>query len=269
MTWDLRCGPWQDTLADVECDALIVDAPYSARTHGRHDSGPTVGGSYGRSTHGKQRSGTFICESTRHTYTRRAIEYDGWTPEDVRAFVASWAPRTRGWIVTITDHVLAPVWDAALSDAGRYVFAPLPWVARGSRIRLSGDGPSSWTCWIVVARPRDRAFQRWGTLPGAYIMTGDHHARRGANIVAGAKPPNLMRALIRDYTRPGDLVCDPCAGGGTTLLAAVQEGRRAIGSEMDPETHAKAVERLERKLAQSDLWAACERVKAAEQTDLL
>jgi site-specific DNA-methyltransferase (adenine-specific) len=258
MTWDLRCGRWQDTLAGVECDALIVDAPYSARTHGGHDSGPTVGGN---------RSGPIV-----HSYGvshRRAIEYDGWTPDDVRAFVESWAPRVRGWIVTITDHMLAPVWDAALSDEGRYVFAPLPWVARGSRIRLSGDGPSSWTCWIVVARPRDRAFQRWGTLPGAYVMTGDHHARRGANIVAGAKPPNLMRALVRDYTRPGDLVCDPCAGGGTTLLAAVQEGRRAVGSELDPETHAKAVERIEAKLAQGDLWAACERVKAAEQTDLL
>ena len=53
-----------------------------------------------------------------------------------------------------------------------------------------------------------------------------------------------MRALIRDYSRPGDLVCDPCAGGGTTLLAAVQTGRRAVGSEMDPQTHAKAVQRL-------------------------
>jgi len=259
VSWDLRCGPWQDTLAGVECDALIVDAPYSARTHGGDDSGPTVGGN---------RSGTFTHETGRASY-RRAIEYDGWTPDDVRAFVASWAPRTRGWFVTITDHVLAREWEAAFSNAGRYVFAPLPWVARGSRIRLAGDGPSSWTCWIVVARPRDRAFQRWGTLPGAYVMTGDHHARRGANIVAGAKPPNLMRALVRDYTRPGDLVCDPCAGGGTTLLAAVQEGRRAVGSELDPETHAKAVERIEAKLAQGDLWAACERVKAAEQTDLL
>jgi len=264
VSWDLRCGRWQDTLAGVECDALIVDAPYSARTHGGHDSGPTVGG---------QRSGTFICESTRHTYTRRAIEYDGWTPEDVRAFVASWAPRTRGWIVTITDHVLAREWEAALSNAGRYVFAPLPWVARGSRIRLAGDGPSSWTCWIVVARPRSgedrngRPFSKWGTLPGAYSMTGDHHARRGANIVAGAKPPNLMRALVRDYTRPGDLVCDPCAGGGTTLLAAVQEGRRAVGSEMDPETHAKAVERIERKLAQGGLFRT-PTVPASEQTGL-
>ena len=55
-----------------------------------------------------------------------------------------------------------------------------------------------------------------------------------------------MRALVRDYTRPGDLVCDPCAGGATTLLAAAIEGRRAIGAELDPSTHAKAMRRIAR-----------------------
>jgi len=35
MTADLRLGRYQDALADVpEVDAVIVDAPYSARTHG-------------------------------------------------------------------------------------------------------------------------------------------------------------------------------------------------------------------------------------------
>ena len=244
MSWDLRCGRWQDTLAGVECDALIVDAPYSARTHGGHNSEQGQAG------------------------TRRLLSYEMWTGDDVRALVESWAPRCNGWFVTITDNVLAPVWATALEDAGRYVFAPLPWVAVGSRVRLSGDGPSSWTCWIVVARPRrgedrnGRAFNKWGTLPGAYVLTQD----RGGHI--GGKPAALMRALVNDYTRPGDLVVDPCAGGGTTLLAAVQCGRRAIGSELDPETHAQAVARLKTKLAQADLWAACERVKA-EQADLL
>lgn len=42
----------------------------------------------------------------------------------------------------------------------------------------------------------------------------------------------------------GDLVIDPFAGGGTTLLAAAIEGRRCIGAEFDPETYAKAVRRL-------------------------
>lgn len=53
-----------------------------------------------------------------------------------------------------------------------------------------------------------------------------------------------MRELIRDYTRPGDLIVDPFAGGGTTLLAAAIEGRRCIGAELDPETYRKAVKRL-------------------------
>ena len=55
-----------------------------------------------------------------------------------------------------------------------------------------------------------------------------------------------MRALVRDYSRPGDLVCDPCAGGATTLIAAALEGRRAIGAELDPETYALACARIER-----------------------
>jgi DNA modification methylase len=45
-----------------------------------------------------------------------------------------------------------------------------------------------------------------------------------------------MRALVRDYSRPGDLIVDPCMGSATTILAAVIEGRRAIGAEMDPKT---------------------------------
>jgi len=157
----------------------------------------------------------------------------------VRECVNFFAPRNQGWWVTITDHVLARAWADHLADAGLYVFAPLPWVARGSRVRLAGDGPSSWTCWIVVARPRVAPFTKWGTLPGAYTITQD----RGQAVVGG-KPIALMRALVRDYTRPGDLVCDPCAGGGTTLRAAQLEGRLGVGAEMDPDTYAKAAERL-------------------------
>jgi DNA modification methylase len=53
-----------------------------------------------------------------------------------------------------------------------------------------------------------------------------------------------MRALVRDYSRPGDLVVDPCAGGGTTLAAALLEGRRACGAEVNPHHHREAMNRL-------------------------
>jgi len=42
-------------------------------------------------------------------------------------------------------------------------------------------------------------------------------------MIIGGKPMWLMRALVRDYSRPGNLVCDPCAGGATTLIAAAIE----------------------------------------------
>ena len=197
--------------------------------------------------------------------SRRAISYAGWTPADVHAFVDHWSPRTRGWMVSITSHDLAPVWAEAMEAAGRYVFPPLPWVAPGSRVRLVGDGPSSWTCWIIVGRPRKgndrdgRPFSKWGTLPGAYVMTSD----RSGHI--GGKPLALMEALVRDYSRPGDLVCDPCAGYGTTLAAALRQGRRAIGSEMDPETHARGLEYLDRNGRARDLFEAVEQVTAAQE----
>jgi len=254
---ELRQGPWESALADVEtCEAVIVDAPYSARTHGGHDSAPTVGGhrSGGGAAGYETYNGHGVMDAT---YERRAINYGGWTPADVAAFVDHWAPRCSGWMVTITDHNLAPAWDAAMAAHGRYVFAPLPWYAPGSRVRLLGDGPSCWTCWIVVSRPSSGEFadgtkcNKWGTLPGGYNITSD----RGS-IVVGAKPLALMRALVRDYTRPGDLVVDPCAGGGTTLLASAWEGRRSVGSELDFDTFGKAAERLARELPSAERWAA-------------
>jgi DNA modification methylase len=45
------------------------------------------------------------------------------------------------------------------------------------------------------------------------------------------KPLALLRMLIRACCPPGGLVLDPVCGSGTTLVAAVQEGRRAIGGD--------------------------------------
>lgn len=47
------------------------------------------------------------------------------------------------------------------------------------------------------------------------------------------KSVDLCRWLIRTYTNPGDTVLDATMGSGTTLVAAVLEGRCGIGIEKD------------------------------------
>lgn len=204
------------------CDLLCVDAPYSERTHSGHDGA-------------SRRDPGAMADPGKLS---RPIDFPLWLPDDVERAVAAWAPSVRGWFVTVTDHILAPVWSAALETAGRYVFAPLPWVAPGRGVRLAGDGPSSWTCWIVVARPRCAPYSKWGTLQGAYIVPQDSDA------IVGGKPLQLMRALVRDYSREGDVVCDPCCGAGTTLRAALDLGRRAVGIDIKPEHVELSIKRL-------------------------
>lgn len=47
------------------------------------------------------------------------------------------------------------------------------------------------------------------------------------------KPVPLLRHLVRSYSRPGDLVADPWAGSGSTGVAALAEGRRFLGWDID------------------------------------
>lgn len=47
------------------------------------------------------------------------------------------------------------------------------------------------------------------------------------------KPVALMRWVLQAVTEADDLICDPYAGSGATLLAARELGRRCIGIEIE------------------------------------
>jgi len=68
------------------------------------------------------------------------------------------------------------------------------------------------------------------------------------------KPVALMSWCMDMAKVPqGALILDPYMGSGTTLIAAIRTGRRAIGIEIDPTHYRTAVERVRRELAQPTL----------------
>jgi site-specific DNA-methyltransferase (adenine-specific) len=58
------------------------------------------------------------------------------------------------------------------------------------------------------------------------------------------KPVPLLERLIEIFTDKGDVVIDPCAGSGTTLLAAMNTLRRAYGFEIKKDFYKDATEKV-------------------------
>ena len=60
------------------------------------------------------------------------------------------------------------------------------------------------------------------------------------------KPPEIIERCLRNSSRPGEVVLDPFAGSGSTLVACERTGRRAILIELDPRYCDVVAERYER-----------------------
>lgn len=53
-----------------------------------------------------------------------------------------------------------------------------------------------------------------------------------------------FRRLVRAASEPGQMICDPFLGGGTTAIAALAEGRHFIGGDIDEQAVATSLERV-------------------------
>jgi site-specific DNA-methyltransferase (adenine-specific) len=68
------------------------------------------------------------------------------------------------------------------------------------------------------------------------------------------KPVPLFVWCLLNYSKPGDLVIDPCCGSGTTALACHKTGRRFVCIDKEPEYIRIAQERYQALVAQQDLF---------------
>ena len=135
--------------------------------------------------------------------------------------------------------------NAADRLAGRLAPTPAP-----ARRRSDTEGPRDGS-----GRLRTAAARRGGVTPFNVLPVGGGGGGGGLHRGHPAGTPlRLCRWWVRYLCPPGGLVLDPFAGSGTVPVAALREGRRAVGVERLPEYCEIARRRIDAELAKSPLF---------------
>ena len=102
---------------------------------------------------------------------------------------------------------------------------------------------------------RNLSGERWvkTVLTGPSKANMKHDERAGISHPT-MKPLNVLQDLIRCYSNPGDVILDPFAGSGSTLIAAFKENRHSIGIEKDEKFYQESLKRVQAETSQGSLF---------------
>ena len=218
------------SLPDKSVDHVICDPPYEAEAHTLQRR---IKRDAGASGYGGTDQRVSVVEP---------LDFAPITAE-VRASVARELARVcRGWVIVFCQAEAVAAWRLDLDSAGARWRRPMVWVKPDGQPCLAGDRPgigyeSMATAWAGDGRSKWNGGGKLGVYSCVKsTANGNEHPTQ--------KPLALMESLVRDFTDPGELVCDPFAGSGTTGVACKRLGRRFIGWEREPKYHAIAEKRI-------------------------
>lgn len=212
-----------DVLPEIgPVDHLITDPPYSEHVHASNRRGLTAHS--GEFSEHRELGFTSLDDATREA-------------------IGEYCACVRRWVLVFSDTESCHLWrDAIHADYIRTAF----WHKVGGAPQFTGDRPAVACEAITICHPAGRKRWHGGGKQGLYSVP-IVVSRGGPNEVrvhTTQKPLELMAQLVADFTDPGDLILDPFAGSGTTLVAAKRLGRRAIGIEREEQYCEIAAQRL-------------------------
>ena len=128
---------------------------------------------------------------------------------------------------------------------GRMPYYPIIEKKKVENIRPHGKtGPTS--SYGKYNNERERTIPNDRTYPKSILkICNANHADR---VHPTEKPVKLFSYLAQTHTKATDIILDPFMGSGTTLVAAKQLGRKAIGIEIEEKYCEIAVRRLSQEM---------------------
>lgn len=218
-------GDAREVLADLDDESVasvLTDPPYTERTHRNATSNKV-----GAQAHALRTAFASIAD------------------DDLRALVTEMARVSCGWVVATLDYRHAVEFDVS-PPQGVKVQRLGVWVKTNPTPQITGDRPAQgWEAIAYMHRADRRSKWNGGGKHGNFVTripSPEGHPT--------AKPLGMVAEWVRLFTDPGDTVLDPFAGSGTTLRAAKDEGRRAVGVELDE----AYCELIAKRLAQDTLF---------------
>lgn len=247
--WELRLGDCLDpvtglaSLGDGSVDHVLCDPPYEAEAHTLQRRT--------KETFGTQRGGG----DTRGCAVK-AVDFDPIGADARLASAREMARVARRWILVFCQAEAVGAWRDALVGGGAVFKRACVWVKPDGQPQLTGDRPGMGYESIVAAHAPGRSRWNGGGSHGVFTFATKSDPDSSRTGHPTQKPEALMERLVSLFTDPGDLICDPFAGSGTTGVAAIRLGRRFIGWERDERYHAAALRRLSGTTEQRELFGA-------------
>jgi site-specific DNA-methyltransferase (adenine-specific) len=189
------------------------------------------------------------------------LTFEPVTSESRIEFGQEFARVSKRWALVFCQCEASVMWrDAMVPMSYRRTCI---WVKPDGMPQLTGDRPGMGYETIVAMHAPGRS--KWNAVGKVGVYT--HNKRNDMpGLHPTMKPVELMLDLVCDFTNPDDVILDAFAGSGTTGVAALRLGRRAILIEQNEEFAQIARERMlaeERWQTREELLAKQERLFAA------
>lgn len=222
VLWNGNCLEYMRTLEDECIDLIVTDPPYPTTSRGN------AGNSGGMLQKEINKKGK--------VFEHNNIDCTEYAPEFYRVL------KDGSHCYVMTNHINLIKMLNVFTDCGFHFIKSLIW-NKGNKI-MGQYYMSQFEYILFFRKGYGKKINNCGTADILSVPNKKTKDENGKNIHDTEKPVELMKILIENSTKKGDIVLDPFVGVGATALACIESERNYIGIELDENYYNIANERV-------------------------